>query len=40
MGPNEAETCRKYVLPKLQEWDTQPHFLTVNQLPLLNVWRA
>ena len=28
MGPNEADTCRKYVLPKLQEWETQPHFLT------------
>ena len=28
MGPNEADTCRKYVRPKLQEWDTPPHFLT------------
>jgi len=28
MGPNEADTCRKYVLPKLKEWDTKPHFLT------------
>ena len=28
MSLNEADTCRKYVLPKLQEWDTEPHFLT------------
>jgi type I restriction enzyme R subunit len=27
MGPNEAETCRKYVLPKLHEWDKEPHFV-------------
>lgn len=28
MNFNEADTCRKYVLPKLKEWDTEPHFLT------------
>ena len=28
MSLNEADTCRQYVLPKLQEWDTEPHFLT------------
>jgi type I restriction enzyme R subunit len=27
--PNEADTCRRYVTPKLQEagWDTEPHLL-------------
>jgi len=28
MNLNEADTCRKYVLPKLLEWDKEPHFLT------------
>jgi type I restriction enzyme, R subunit len=25
---NEADTCRKYVLPKLQDWEQEPHLFT------------
>jgi type I restriction enzyme R subunit len=25
---NEADTCRKYVLPKLQDWELEPHLLS------------
>jgi type I restriction enzyme R subunit len=28
MSLNEADTCRRYILPKLQAWDRDPHFLT------------
>lgn len=33
MGPNEADTCRKYVLPKLEAWDKEPHLFT-EQYPI------
>jgi type I site-specific restriction endonuclease len=25
---NEADTCRKYVLPKLKDWEQEPHLFT------------
>lgn len=28
MGINEADTCRKYVLPKLKLWEQPPHLIT------------
>lgn len=33
MGLNEADTCRKYVLPKLEDWNQEPHLFT-EQYPI------
>lgn len=33
MSLNEADTCRRYVVPKLQQWDKEPHYLT-EQYPI------